>query len=82
MSRMSEIHMEITERLADGDAPEDIVTYLMVAYAIDSDTAWHFVNDLIEPAFNESMDGDFDSAMSSAGFGTDEDYGYFGGDDE
>ena len=27
---------------------------------------------------NESMDGDFDSAMASAGFGTDEDYGYFG----
>jgi len=27
---------------------------------------------------NESMDGDFDSAMASAGHGTDEDYGYFG----
>lgn len=25
---------------------------------------------------DESMDGDFDSAMASAGFGTDEDYGY------
>jgi len=29
---------------------------------------------------NESMDGDFDSAMTSAGFGTDEDYGCFGED--
>ena len=27
---------------------------------------------------DESMDGDFDSAMASAGHGTDEDYGYFG----
>ena len=27
---------------------------------------------------NDSMDGDFDSAMASAGHGTDEDYGYFG----
>ncbi len=27
---------------------------------------------------NESMDGDHDSAMASAGWGTDEDYGYFG----
>lgn len=27
---------------------------------------------------DESMDGDFDSAMTSAGFGTDEDYGCFG----
>jgi hypothetical protein len=25
--------------------------------------------------FNDSMDGDFDSAMESAGYGTDEDYG-------
>ena len=27
---------------------------------------------------DESMDGEFDSARTSAGFGTDEDYGYFG----
>ena len=26
------------------------------------------------------MDGDFDSAMRDAGFGTDEDYGYYGED--
>lgn len=30
-----------------------------------------------DPDFNEDMDGDFDSAMTSAGFGTDEDYGFF-----
>ena len=30
--------------------------------------------------FDESMDGDHDSAMESAGWGTDEDYGYFGED--
>lgn len=28
--------------------------------------------------YDESMDGDFDSAMASAGFGTEEDYGYSG----
>lgn len=28
--------------------------------------------------YDESMDGDFDSGMASAGFGTDEDYGYYG----
>ena len=27
--------------------------------------------------YDESMDGDFDSAMASAGFGTDEDYGCY-----
>lgn len=28
------------------------------------------------------MDGDHDSAMRDAGWGTDEDYGFFGGDDD
>lgn len=27
---------------------------------------------------DDSMDGDFDSGMASAGHGTDEDYGYYG----
>ena len=31
--------------------------------------------------YDESMDGDFDSGMASAGFGTDEDYGSFGGEE-
>lgn len=30
---------------------------------------------------DESMDGDFDSGMASAGFGTDEDFGYYGGNE-
>ena len=29
---------------------------------------------------DDSMDGDHDSAMESAGWGTDEDYGYYGDD--
>ena len=29
---------------------------------------------------NDSMDGDHDSAMESCGWGTDEDYGYYGDD--
>ena len=29
---------------------------------------------------NDSMDGDWDSAMRDAGWGTDEDYGYYGDD--
>lgn len=30
---------------------------------------------------DDLMDGDHDSAMASAGFGTDEDYGYYGEND-
>ena len=33
-----------------------------------------------EGDYDDSMDGDFDSAMSSAGYGTDEDYGDYGCD--
>jgi len=31
---------------------------------------------------DDSMDGDFDSAMASAGMGTDEDYGCYGGNED
>jgi hypothetical protein len=34
-----------------------------------------------EESVDESMDGDHDSAMASAGFGTDEDYGSFGNEE-
>ena len=37
-----------------------------------------FFEDFEEEDEDESMDGDFDSAMRDAGFGTDEDYGYYG----
>lgn len=30
--------------------------------------------------YDDSMDGDFDSAMRDCGWGTDEDYGYYGED--
>ena len=35
-----------------------------------------------DSTYDDSMDGDFDSGMASAGMGTDEDYGYFGEDNE
>lgn len=31
-------------------------------------------------SYDDSMDGDFDSTMRDCGFGTDEDYGYYGDD--
>jgi len=34
--------------------------------------------DNLAKEYDDSMDGDFDSAMASAGYGTDEDYGYYG----
>lgn len=45
------------------------------------DTSEHIDQELDQEGgvrYNDDMDGDFDSAMASAGFGTDEDYGYYG----
>lgn len=42
----------------------------------------HYGVDVVGDEPNDSMDGDFDSAMASAGHGSDEDYGDFGGHDE
>ena len=33
-----------------------------------------------DDSYDDSMDGDAESALSSAGWGTDEDYGYYGDD--
>ena len=35
-------------------------------------------DELSDSDYDDSMDGDFDSGMASAGYGTDEDYGYSG----
>lgn len=36
-----------------------------------------YENEDIEADYDDGMDGDFDSAMTSAGMGKDEDYGLF-----
>jgi len=54
-------------------------------FDVDPDKFAAMLNELIEQDivcevdedYDESMDGDWDSAMASAGFGTDEDYGIF-----
>lgn len=45
-------------------------------YDHEEDLDWYDDED-----YDDSMDGDWDSGMTSAGWGTDEDYGYFGGED-
>lgn len=70
--------------LEDGQDPEEVMGNLR-----DSDyTSWdseeidsgYFEEEVDDDYYNDSMDGDHDSAMASAGFGTDEDYGYHGED--
>lgn len=49
-------------------------------YNYDDYNDFHEIESCYDEEWNDDMDGDFDSAMTSAGFGTDEDYGYFGDD--
>lgn len=48
--------------------------------ADDIDDLGDMMDDNESDYYDDSMDGDFDSAMRDAGFGTDENYGYYGED--
>ena len=74
MSRMSEIAMEIEELILAGNlSNEDIASKLNVPLDWVESTE----ESLAESGFYEDMDGDHASALASAGWGTDEDYGAF-----
>ncbi len=77
MSRMADLDMQIRELLDEGLRPFSIASILNIPLEMVYDT----VDAMDEDTYDESMDGDFDSAMASAGMGTDEDYGYYGDED-
>jgi len=74
MSKMGELAMQIEELYLQGYNEFTIATMLNVPVELVD----NFVASFMDAEYNESMDGDFDSAMASAGYGTDEDYGSYG----
>jgi hypothetical protein len=74
MSKMSELAMEIEELYLQGYNEFTIATMLSIPVELVDG----FFANFSDIDYNDSMDGDFDSAMASAGHGTDEDYGYYG----
>ena len=74
MGYFSNLHQNIIELHEDGVSLDEIAIRLKV----DLGTVAEIIKDYEEDNYDDSMDGDFDSAMASAGFGTDEDYGYYG----
>ena len=79
---MSDLHLTLSCAIQDGEysfaeiaemynVPFEWVNNVAIELAADG------VDDRLDD-YDESMDGDFDSAMASAGYGTDEDYGYYG----
>ena len=79
MGLMKTLSIDIEELLFNGVSEEKIAEILNIsveevhAYIEGQDEADY-------DSYADNMDGDFDSAMASAGWGTDEDYGYFGED--
>jgi hypothetical protein len=74
MSKMAELAMEIEQLYLQGYNEFTIATMLNIPVELVD----NFVASFMDVEYNESMDGDFDSAMASAGMGTDEDYGSYG----
>jgi hypothetical protein len=74
MGYFSNLHQSIIELHEDGVSLDEIAIRLKV----DLGSVAEVVKDYEEDNYDDSMDGDEASALASAGFGTDEDYGYYG----
>ena len=77
MSKMGDLLIEIEDLLASGYDANAIAAKT----GMPLDWIMEYIDNYDRSEYNDCMDGDFDSAMSSAGFGTDEDYGSVGNDD-
>lgn len=75
MGKVSNMILEIQDLLVSGFDPEQISRRLDIPVQWVYDAA-----EMAEEQYDDYMDGDHDSAMTSIGWGTDEDYGYYGED--
>ena len=83
MSAFKDMIIDIQEDLERGQLSfQKIADIYGIPVADVELIAKEVMNQFDDSTYDESLDGDFDSAMASAGFGTDEDYGYFGEDNE
>ena len=83
MGTFTNILIDIEEMWADGLPFDQIAEAINKQYGTiyteaEIDNAIEQIIEAQDQGYNDDMDGDFDSAMASAGFGTDEDYGYYG----
>ena len=79
MSKMSDLHLSISQDIEAGNLSfAEIAQKYNVPFHWVNSTAIDLAAEGDDARYDDSMDGDFDSAMASAGHGTDEDYGYYG----
>lgn len=81
MSKMSDLHLYISEMLEQGLTFTQVVKNLMSEYNFSFEVAENMVYDvecsLMDQAIETGKFEDDGDALASAGFGTDEDYGHF-----
>ena len=75
MGKMKDLAYDVEQLYCEGLSEQAIAEELKIPLEMVIDCVNESGNYAL---YDESMDGDFDTAMASAGFGTDEDYGYFG----
>lgn len=81
---MALFQITIEVEAADHDAARNMASRIgTVQQVLEMDEDGNIIEDGDDERMypGEDMDGDFDSAMASAGHGTDEDYGYYGGNE-
>jgi hypothetical protein len=73
MSYMKNKMIEVIEMLEEGFSPREVAIYFgMIVSEVLA------IQNELDENYDDSMDGDAASALASAGWGTDEDYGYYG----
>jgi len=83
MSAFKDIMIDIQETIERGTMSFQQIADIYGLPRADVELiAQELMDQFDDSAYDDSMDGDFDTAMASAGMGTDEDYGYFGMEDE
>ena len=81
---MREATNRILELVEEGLLDRDTVIMACLKYMSEDEVAdmahanEFFLDEDEDEDYDDSMDGDWDSGMASAGYGTDEDYGYAG----
>ena len=75
MGKMSALALDIEEALCAGYDIGDIAIRFGVTVNDVLNIKEHMMDSIDD--YDDSMDGDFDTAMASAGYGTDEDYGSY-----
>lgn len=81
---MREATNRILELVEEGMLDRDTVIMACLKYMSEDEVAdmahanEFFLDEDEDEDYDDSMDGDWDSGMASAGYGTDEDYGYAG----